>query len=253
MSPAEVVVISLFVTVSVLVLHLLLRGPISRAIHQGHLGRNFLVVALAVVAAVAASAMFEWRWYGPIPAILAAGGVVLVALLGGAFLRWLRGIPARDVLVTLALAFVAAVAAMAVYPWHWYGYTPAVLAAAGVVTVAATYGGIAHLLRSLRGWHLVVIALAAFLLLAATAPYPGPALVVGLAEGLVLFGWGWSRQFRFLMAQPDDAFPGRFDKPIWAALMILLPPLGLPTFWAYRRAHWPEPKSQAAAAVHELA
>ena len=31
------------------------------------------------------------------------------------------------------------------------------------------------------------------------------------------------------------------------------PGVGLPTFWAYRRAHWPEPKSQPAAAVHELA
>jgi hypothetical protein len=57
---------------------------------------------------------------------------------------------------------------------------------------------------------------------------------------VVLFGIAWHREFRFLMQLADADLPGRFDKIIWAALLILLPPVGVVTFGAYRRSTWPE-------------
>ena len=34
----------------------------------------------------------------------------------------------------------------------------------------------------------------------------------------------WAREFFFLMALGDDDLPGRFDKPIWAAVLVVLAP-----------------------------
>jgi len=69
--------------------------------------------------------------------------------------------------------------------------------------------------------------------------------VVGLAI--------WLHAFALLMRQPDDAFPGRYDKPIWALLLIILPPVGVLAFWSYRRAHGLPAlgKPMAAGAVRE--
>ena len=39
------------------------------------------------------------------------------------------------------------------------------------------------------------------------------------------------------MQVPDSAFPGRSDKLVWALLLVLLPPIGAPLFWAFRRGY----------------
>jgi len=74
-------------------------------------------------------------------------------------------------------------------------------------------------------------------------------VVVG---GVLLVLMAWLHEFAFLMRQGDDAFPGRFDKLIWAFLMIVLPPVGVLAFWSYRRAHWPLAKPSPASIAHEL-
>jgi hypothetical protein len=85
---------------------------------------------------------------------------------------------------------------------------------------------------------------------AASAPWNFGIGITGLlALGLALL---WYREFRFLMNLPDDAFPGRNDKTIWALLLIVVPPVGMLTFYSYRRAHWPEPKPADARAAHDL-
>ena len=77
-------------------------------------------------------------------------------------------------------------------------------------------------------------------------------LAVGLAVGFTVL---WVREFLFLMALRDEDLPGRFDKPIWAMLLIVLPPLGLFLFRSHRLAHWPEPepKPRMSPAARELA
>jgi hypothetical protein len=71
---------------------------------------------------------------------------------------------------------------------------------------------------------------------------PAVRVVVGLvAAGLVLlYLHRWVRAFLFLMARSDHDFPGRFDKLIWATVLIALGPLGLWVFLRYREAQWPE-------------
>lgn len=74
---------------------------------------------------------------------------------------------------------------------------------------------------------------------------------IGVVLAVALFVRAWVREFLFLMSLEDDELPGRLDKAIWAMTMLVLPPLGLWTFRAYRRARWPEvaPKPQPA---HDL-
>ena len=72
-----------------------------------------------------------------------------------------------------------------------------------------------------------------------TLPRPDGALIVLVSMALALFAAVWFRHFGFLMAQADDAFPGRHDKLVWVALMVALPPLGLIAFDAFRKAQFP--------------
>jgi hypothetical protein len=72
---------------------------------------------------------------------------------------------------------------------------------------------------------------------------PGPALALLFLITLGMLAFTWLRDFAHLMSQPDHAFPGRYDKLIWAALLIFLPPVGLLAYWSYRRAEQPEPRS----------
>ncbi len=68
-------------------------------------------------------------------------------------------------------------------------------------------------------------------------------LLAGLALASLVF---WFRELLFLMALRDDELPGRFDKPIWAFLLIALPPVGLIAFRCHRAAHLrPEPSPLA--------
>jgi hypothetical protein len=69
------------------------------------------------------------------------------------------------------------------------------------------------------------------------------AIIAGLSVG---FARAWAYEFRFLMSLGDDAFPGAFDKVVWAVLLILAPPVGLHMFRSYRLAHWPRTKAKTA-------
>jgi hypothetical protein len=100
----------------------------------------------------------------------------------------------------------------------------------------------AEAVRNHLGWGLVLgAAAAALVLLSFAADSPAPLLLL-LLGAVVLFVITWVRDFAYLMTQPDSAFPGRYDKPIWAFLLIVLPPVGVVAFWSYRRAHEVERK-----------
>lgn len=58
----------------------------------------------------------------------------------------------------------------------------------------------------------------------------------------LLFALAWSHEFVELMRRPDDAFPGRNDRLVWAAALIVAAPLGLMAFWYYRRTYLPQAK-----------
>jgi drug/metabolite transporter (DMT)-like permease len=60
---------------------------------------------------------------------------------------------------------------------------------------------------------------------------------------LFWFARTWQREFVFLMGLRDDDFPGRRDKLVWVAIVLLMAPIGVWLFRAYRLAHWPEPAS----------
>jgi hypothetical protein len=68
--------------------------------------------------------------------------------------------------------------------------------------------------------------------------FPGLVVAAGL---LLMYLRMWVREFLFLMGLSDEDFPGRFDKAIWATVMVAFGPLGLWTFHRYRAAQWPAP------------
>jgi hypothetical protein len=43
-----------------------------------------------------------------------------------------------------------------------------------------------------------------------------------------------------VMRTPDDAFPGRHDRWIWLAVMLVFAPFGPIAFWLFRHNQWPE-------------
>ncbi|AGA28047.1 hypothetical protein [Singulisphaera acidiphila] len=93
-----------------------------------------------------------------------------------------------------------------------------------------------------------IIALITLLFAAASGNPRESAFLLFLAALIVVafFLWAWQREFLFLMGLRDDAFPGQYDKLIWAFLLIMMAPVGLWFFRAYRLAHWPEPKPEMA-------
>ncbi|MEO6810921.1 MAG: hypothetical protein ABI353_17555 [Isosphaeraceae bacterium] len=103
--------------------------------------------------------------------------------------------------------------------------------------------------RELNGWHLAFLATLAVLVAFVVLPVRGVAVILPLAALLVL---AWVHEFTLLMRQGDELFLGRYDKPIWALLLIILPPVGLLTFWLFRKAHWPEAKPVRRGAAHDL-
>lgn len=122
----------------------------------------------------------------------------------------------------------------------------ALLILAGVVV---GWLALTHTHRPVNGWHLAFLAVMATLAAFLVLPIRGVVVVLPLAALLVLT---WVHEFTLLMRQGDEMFPGRFDKPIWALLLIVLPPVGLLTFWLFRKAHWPEPKPVRHGAAHDL-
>jgi len=77
--------------------------------------------------------------------------------------------------------------------------------------------------------------------------------VILVVLALVLLVWFWVVEFVTLMGLGDDSFPGRFDKLVWAVLLILLPPAGMIAFGVFRRAYWATAKPAVDVASHELA
>jgi len=63
----------------------------------------------------------------------------------------------------------------------------------------------------------------------------------------------WVHEFLFLMGLTDQDFPGRYDKLIWAGVLVALGPLGLWVFHRYRLATWVDPAAAPAkpAALHD--
>lgn len=108
---------------------------------------------------------------------------------------------------------------------------------AGVVVGLTGSAFVDDLLSRLRFWPAVGVCVLSFLAFAAMMSHsPGIPVFLALAVILLLFARAWRYEFIGLMNRPDDSFPGRFDKPIWAALMVFLPPLGYTCLRAYRRA-----------------
>jgi len=120
--------------------------------------------------------------------------------------------------------------------------TPAEDGGVGAFVGPTGYAWLDGLLSRMRPWH-AAAALGVTGLLTAAVVF-GPAeffLMLFAASLLLLFFRAWRREFLGLMACPDGAFPGRHDKLVWAALMVLLPPVGFWCYRAYRGAFRAEP------------
>jgi hypothetical protein len=89
-------------------------------------------------------------------------------------------------------------------------------------------------------WHVMAV-VAVLALMLATSEAPAFWLLFGGFALLVAFARAWIKQVTFLMSLRDEDFPGRFDKLVWAFLLVALAPIGYWAFRAYRDSHWPEP------------
>jgi hypothetical protein len=103
-------------------------------------------------------------------------------------------------------------------------------------------------LARFRLWHVAVSILLASLVYAwmAQGPRGGPWWLIAFLLVVFLFVRAWKHEFVRLMLTPERSFPGRYDRLIWAALMVLLPPVGIGFFRAYRRAIAAETDGEAA-------
>ena len=57
--------------------------------------------------------------------------------------------------------------------------------------------------------------------------------------GLIFYCVFWLVQLLDLMRRRDDEFPGRFDKPLWVAIIILLPILGAAAYSIWKPKIYP--------------
>lgn len=111
--------------------------------------------------------------------------------------------------------------------------------------IARAFRRLVDLARRVRPWQVFAVAFGTILLYtlmnrhAYQDGYFALAIVGAVVVGFTVL---WAREFGFLMNLRDDNLPGRFDKPIWAALLVVLPPIGLVLFRSHRLAHWPEPE-----------
>ena len=111
--------------------------------------------------------------------------------------------------------------------------------------LARTFRGFVGWIRQFRPWQVAAVVFGVLLIYtsldhhAYREGYFFLLIVVGIA---IAFTVAWVREFLFLMSLRDEDLPGRFDKPIWAAVLIFLAPLGLILFRSHRLAHWPEPE-----------
>lgn len=80
-----------------------------------------------------------------------------------------------------------------------------------------------------------------------------PVAVLAAITIPMILAWLWIREIVQLMGLSDDAFPGRHDKALWLALMVVLPPIGVPAFCIFRRAYWTSEKPSVDAVTREIA
>ena len=100
---------------------------------------------------------------------------------------------------------------------------------------------------SLRPWHLLSVLWLAALVAAVIYDF-----AVAVVVAIVAFVGLWLHEIYVLMHAGDDAFPGRFDKGLWLALMLVVPPVGVLLFRSYREAHWAAEKPAVGEAVRDF-
>lgn len=113
-------------------------------------------------------------------------------------------------------------------------------------------GELADALKSIQetlkgglGSSLLLVAGAIVLLVIVAANPPAGVLLTAIALAVLWFRW-WAIEFSFLMGLRDVDFPGRYDKPIWAAMLVFLGPVGLWMFREYRTSRWPASETSEA-------
>ncbi len=89
--------------------------------------------------------------------------------------------------------------------------------------------------EGLPGWRKVLAVAGAVLLVGLLLHVAALVLALLLIASVVFLVLAWFEEILWLMRQSDDVFPGRHDKLIWAAMLVLLPPLGVIALWAFRR------------------
>lgn len=99
-----------------------------------------------------------------------------------------------------------------------------------------------RILEHSEGWQVALYVALGLMAMAVVLPLALGLALLALVVAVVL---AWVHEFVFLMRLGDDAFPGRHDKLVWAALMIVLPPIGLLAFWSFHKAHRIEEKPSA--------
>lgn len=101
-------------------------------------------------------------------------------------------------------------------------------------------------------WQVVIAVGLSLLIFVSSVDHHGQGLLLALVvTALVLLAimlQAWRHEVHFLMSLRDEDFPGHDDKLVWAAFLILMPPVGLWLFRSYRQAHWPEPEAIGKAA-----
>jgi len=135
-----------------------------------------------------------------------------------------------------------------------------VLIAAMLVPVAylaiRSFQHSAHSPRSQTSWFILALAASApfllFLLFLNAGPRDAELMfTVAMLAGAMLLLVMWIRELITLMGMGDEAFPGRYDKLLWFALLLLVPPIGVVTFALFRRVYWTANKP-ATVPTHDL-
>ncbi len=101
--------------------------------------------------------------------------------------------------------------------------------------------------QSLRPWHVWSVLWGAALVAAVLLDF-----MVAVVAVIALFVGLWMYEISVLMCAGDDAFPGKSDKVLWLALLLVAPPVGLLLFRSYREAHWAAEKPVVGAAARDF-
>jgi len=115
------------------------------------------------------------------------------------------------------------------------------------IAVTLMYRRLVRQARSLRPWHVGLVLWAA-----AVAAAVRLDLMAALVASVVVFVGLWMYEIYVLMTAGDDAFPGKSDKVLWLALLLVAPPVGLLLFRSYREAHWAAEKPVVGAAARDF-